>query len=101
MLTNPYRYLFSGISKSILSANSILFDRAITKKITKIKIITLYSVKSIFFIFHVSIAYHPSISAISPFAIFFDLPINLTFLIESKFDKSLPTIIKPIIPKVL
>ena len=38
MLTNPYRYLFSGISKSILSANSILFDRAITKKITKIKI---------------------------------------------------------------
>ena len=28
----------------------------------------------------------------------FDLPINLTFLIDSKLDKSSPTITKPIIP---
>ena len=50
MLAIPYKYLFNGISKSSLSPYSTLFDRAIIKKNTKIKIIALKLVKSNFFI---------------------------------------------------
>ena len=47
------------------------------------------------------INYFPSISAINGAAIFFDLPRNFTFFIESRLDKSLSTTTKPIMPIVL